>query len=258
LALCALHGHYEHARGTTSHYGRVYNRLFFNDGYHVEHHANPRRHWRRLPDHADPAARGSRWPAVLRWIEAFSLDAGRLDRLECLALRWRWLQRFVVARHAKALSRLRERLGKVRRVAIVGGGLFPRTVLVARRVLPEAELVVIDASARNLRIARTFIGRITTIRDWYDPARHTGFDLVIIPLAYVGDREALYARPPAAKLLVHDWLWRRRGTGAIVSLLLFKRMNLVECVDSRQCGDSSPLSSRCNARLTCAKSHEVT
>jgi fatty acid desaturase len=41
LGLCWLHGHYEHARGTTSHYGRLYNLLFFNDGYHVEHHAPP-------------------------------------------------------------------------------------------------------------------------------------------------------------------------------------------------------------------------
>src|ERR1041385_5265580 len=39
LALCQLQGHFEHARGTTSHYGRLYNLLFFNDGYHVEHHA---------------------------------------------------------------------------------------------------------------------------------------------------------------------------------------------------------------------------
>src|SRR5207244_6782809 len=50
LALCWLHGHYEHARGTTSHYGRLYNLLFFNDGYHVEHHAAPGTHWARLPD----------------------------------------------------------------------------------------------------------------------------------------------------------------------------------------------------------------
>lgn len=33
LLLCAVHGHYEHAAGTTSHYGRLYNLLCFNDGY---------------------------------------------------------------------------------------------------------------------------------------------------------------------------------------------------------------------------------
>src|SRR5262245_6635435 len=37
LGLCQLQGHFEHARGAVSHHGWFYNRLFFNDGYHVEH-----------------------------------------------------------------------------------------------------------------------------------------------------------------------------------------------------------------------------
>ena len=47
LGLCRLQGHFEHEHGTTSHYGRLYNLLFFNDGYHVEHHARPAEHWTR-------------------------------------------------------------------------------------------------------------------------------------------------------------------------------------------------------------------
>ncbi len=50
LGLCQVQGHFEHANGTTSHYGRLYNLLFFNDGYHVEHHAQPSQDWRRLPE----------------------------------------------------------------------------------------------------------------------------------------------------------------------------------------------------------------
>ena len=50
LGLCWLHGHYEHARGTISHHGRLYNLLFLNDGYHVEHHARPGAHWTRAAD----------------------------------------------------------------------------------------------------------------------------------------------------------------------------------------------------------------
>ena len=44
LGLCFLQGHFEHARGTTSHYGGLYNVCFFNDGYHVEHHLRPGEH----------------------------------------------------------------------------------------------------------------------------------------------------------------------------------------------------------------------
>src|SRR5213594_722429 len=82
LALCALHGRYEHARGTVSHYGRLYNFLFLNDGYHVEHHLHPGLHFRDLPARRVKDARSSAWPPVLRWIEALSLDG-----LERLALR---------------------------------------------------------------------------------------------------------------------------------------------------------------------------
>lgn len=34
---------------SVSHYGRLYNRLTFNDGYHQEHHLRPTTHWLRMP-----------------------------------------------------------------------------------------------------------------------------------------------------------------------------------------------------------------
>jgi hypothetical protein len=131
-------------------------------------------------------------------------------------------------RHARAFAALLPRLPEVRRVGIVGGGLWPRTPLVLRRLLPGARLVVIDRSAENLAVARPFLpDDVEVINDFYDPRRMTEFDLVVIPLALLGDREALYRDPPARAVLVHDWLWRRRGEGAVVSWLLLKRLNLV-------------------------------
>ena len=223
LALCYLHGRYEHVAGTTSHYGWLYNALFFNDGYHVEHHARPGEHWSRLPQHAVAGGRASRWPAVFRWLDHFSLDA-----LERLVLRSPRLQRFVLSCHERAFRRLLPELEDVRRVAIVGGGLFPRTALILRRLLPHAQLVIIDASAENLETAEPMLEEpIERVRGFYDPAQHDRFDLVVLPLAYIGDRDEFYRSPTARQMILHDWLWRSRGRSTIVSWLLLKRLNLM-------------------------------
>jgi hypothetical protein len=221
LGLCALHGYYEHARGTTSHYGRLYNVLLFNDGYHAEHHAKPGLHWTRLPESSQPAVRTSAWPAPLRWMEAFSLEA-----LERLVLKSRVLQRFVLRTHASAF---REQLPSVERVGIVGGGLFPRTALILEELLPAARITIIDANRANLDRARAMLGAgsIEFVHAAYAESDCTGYDLLVIPLSFNGDLEAIYAHPPAPVVIVHDWIWRKRGVSRIVSVALLKRINLV-------------------------------
>lgn len=225
LILCALHGYYEHQHGTTSHYGQVYNLLFFNDGYHVEHHARPGVHWSHLPAYRDEGARRSRWPAPLRW-----LDACGLDGLERVVLKSRLLQRFVVESHARAFASLRPAAGlEIGSVGIVGGGLFPRTAIVIRRLWPAARITIIDASRPNLDRARALLDAdgIEFLHAHYFPGRIEGFDLLVIPLSYLGARDVLYERPPAAAVIVHDWIWHKRGISRVVALLLLKRVNLI-------------------------------
>lgn len=223
LGLCYLHGYYEHARGTVSHYGWLYNFLLFNDGYHVEHHARPSSNWRELPYHRVPQTNASRWPAVLRWLETVNLCA-----LERIVLRWPVLQRFVLNRHERAFRRLLNEVLPARRIGIVGGGLFPRTGLILRRLLPESRLALIDQSATNLDVARSFLSdEVEFINKRFELEMSCDYDLLVIPLAFDGDRRGIYQLPPAPMILVHDWIWRRRRSSAVVSWLLLKRLNLV-------------------------------
>jgi hypothetical protein len=246
LGLCAIQGHWEHAAGRpTSHYGRIYNFLCFNDGYHAEHHGDAALHWTKLPYRIDIGASTSRWPPLLRWLEASRwmeplrwLDVRPLEALERLVLRSPRLQRFVLRSHRRAFRSLLPELRAVRRVTIVGGGLFPRTALLLRELLPAASLTIVDSSARNLETARKFLGGNIEYRneryvagESRDSDSHEcdsrDCDLTVIPLCLDGDREAIYRHPPSPAVLVHEWIWRRRGAGAIVSALLLKRVNLV-------------------------------
>jgi fatty acid desaturase len=240
LALCWLQGHYEHTRSSdgVSHYGALYNRLWFNDGYHAEHHLRPGAHWSELPARVRGGAVASPWPPLLRFLDGAGLfnrgQARALDALERLALAWPRLQRFMLRTHEKAFRALLPLAGPAARIAVVGGGLFPRTVLVLKRLLPSSQLTVIDESAVSTARARGYLAGqagaielVEFINARFDPAIHRGFDLIIVPLGYRGDRELLYRAPPAPSVIVHDWLWRRRGRGARISLLLLKRLNLV-------------------------------
>jgi hypothetical protein len=225
LGLCALQGHWEHATGwPVSHYGRVYNLLCFNDGYQVEHHAAPALHWTMLPGVDEQGAATSAWPPLLRWLDPWPLEV-----LERLVLQSGWLQRLVLHAHRRAFIAFLPRLQGIRTVTIVGGGLFPRTALILRELLPAACLTVIDSDGCNLEIARRFLdGKIDLRNERYVPGEANDCDLTVIPLCLHGERAEVYNDPPSRLVLVHDWIWRRRGTGAVVSVALLKRLNLVE------------------------------
>ena len=94
--------------------------------------------------------------------------------------------------------------------------------------LEGGSLTVIDGDADNIETARDLAPEgVEFVHAWYKPADVAGFDLVVFPLAFRGDRLAIYRQPPAPLVVVHDWLWRRRGASVVVSWLLLKRLNLV-------------------------------
>lgn len=252
MALCQLQGRMEHRlaqapeRGV-SHYGRLHNFFWFNDGYHAEHHRFPAEHWTRLPARrAELSSAESAWPPLLRGIELVGrrgelLRAACLGALERLALRSRPLQQFMLQAHEAAFRRVLPPDAPISRIAIIGGGLFPRTLLVLERLFPESEIAVVDCCAHNVETARVYLAahaprlreRVAFVVQPFSSQRHVDFDLVVAPLAFVGDRADLLRARPKFGLVTHAWLWSAAGSrSAVVSLLLLKRLNLFLEADS--------------------------
>ena len=69
MTICHFHGYFEHYRGTISCYNKLYNLVFFNDGYHIEHHSHPKKHWSLLSLQSKTKIQVSSWPAPLRWMD---------------------------------------------------------------------------------------------------------------------------------------------------------------------------------------------
>ena len=225
MALCWLHGYFEHASGTTSHYSTIYNRLFFNDGFHVEHHQQPGLHWADLPRFRQNS-RSSHWPAVLRWCDWLNLNG-----LEGLVVRSPALQRWVVAAHDKAIRKLTAALPVPKRVAIIGGALFPRTALVVHALWPDARVAIIDSNSKHLDACRAWLrGDETLVCAHVRTDSLPEADITFVPLAFDQDKRPLYKTPTTGSVIVHDWLWNRADSSAqtaIASIFLLKRLNLV-------------------------------
>ncbi len=249
LGLCRIQGDMEHAATGdpnvgVSFYGRLHNLLWFNDGYHAEHHLFPTEHWSRLPARrVEVDAVQSALPPLWRPLELLaqalrsrtgSFVVTSLCALERLALASTLLQRFMVATHLAAFKRVIAALPRApQRITIVGGGLFPRTALVLARVFPQARLRVVDRSAASIARARDYLDSIESPPQLsfelaeFDPELHGADDLVVVPLAFVGEQELKRAVARRTALLTHDWLWSRRpGSSAIVSWLLLKSVSL--------------------------------
>jgi hypothetical protein len=250
LALCSVQGHYEHAladrpeRGVST-YGRLYNLLWFNDGYHVEHHRYPSQHWTRLPALRVYGPESSLCPQLRfmqRGLSALAALRGSVPQLRARVLGWLervalaspLLQELMLSCHARAFARLLSALDRApRRVVIVGGGLFPRTLLVLSRLLPDAQLIVVDGSDVSVDRAKQYLSQRAPhlaaatqfVVSLFRAEHAQGADLVVTPLALLGNSRALVRL--GVPLMTHDWIFQSDGDrSAVVSWLLLKKLTL--------------------------------
>ena len=107
--------------------------------------------------------------------------------------------------------------------------MFPRTAILLDKLLPGAEITIIDANAASIQAAKPFLSnRTKLVHEFFDRTRSTDADLIVIPLSFIGDRDDVYKNPPAPNVLVHDWIWAKRAGGVVISLCLPKRLNLIQ------------------------------
>ncbi len=231
LGLAAVQGEMEHRHGVgagVSCYNALYNAVWFNDGFHAEHHARPRMHWTALPSLPVAAAQSRRAP-LLRWSE--DVIGEGLGLLERTAMRLPWVEGWLVRRHACAFIVLLKTLQPTS-ILVVGGGLFPRTLLALRALFPDACFSILDRSQDSLDCASRALGvrgvaMPKAVHASFTPQQAADMDLVVFPLAFSGRHAAIeetliYARAVA----VHDWLWTPACRSAVVSPWLLKRINL--------------------------------
>ena len=164
---------------------------------------------------------------MFRWIEYLSIES-----LERIALRSRCSKGFFSGLMSARCGVFCLGLLSVRSVKVIGGGMFPRTAILLRKLIPDAAITIVDANAAHIETATRFLpADVDSEVRLFDSAVPEDADLVVIPLSFIGDRGAIYRNPPARLVLVHDWIWSRHGRGAIVSVLLLKRINLISRYD---------------------------
>jgi hypothetical protein len=95
--------------------------------------------------------------------------------------------------------------------------------------MPGVRITIIDQDLASIAHTRQLVdtSHIELVHARYSEGDGDGYDLLVFPLSFDGDRAALYARPPARIVIAHDWIWRARGESRIVSFALLKRINLV-------------------------------
>ena len=184
-------------------------------------------------------------PPALRWAEALPAIGNRavaasLDWLERVTQDVAPIRHRLLRAHAAAFASLlspAER-DQIRAVTVIGGALFPRTVLALAPLLPHAHFTIVDRAAAHIAAARGQIARagladrvsfeIGSFDSASVPDRRRACDLLVLPLAFRGERARFYRDPPARLVAIHDWAWHAPAAarGAHVRLLP-KRINLV-------------------------------
>jgi hypothetical protein len=250
LCLCQMQGHFEHringikAPQGASFYNSAYNFIFFNDGYHVEHHMNPKAHWSQHKNQNLKTIEypGNVFPPILGWLGSLhwtfnKMQAYILIKLENQIFHFPKLQSRIIANHKQAVAKLmfQYQVPVPSKICVIGGGGFPRSVILLRQLYPSAKIMVVDKCLNNLAIAKRHLQnqnhaleRIQLCNGLAASTHLSIYDLVLVPLGFNGDKKSLFTtslHTSKTVFLLHAWMWHSGEKGIRVSWWLLKRIN---------------------------------
>lgn len=164
-----------------------------------------------------------------------------LDILEKITIKIPFLRDWVLGVHERALYKLLELdlYEPPIRFIVVGGGIFPRTAIILRKLFPDAQIIIQDMNHKSLRCAENYMRNINITDDIiYLNSIYNGtyIDLtlenlnstvVILPLAFRG--KIGIAKPITYKTLKHCWIWDTDPyeKQSLVSYFLLKKIKVL-------------------------------
>lgn len=161
-----------------------------------------------------------------------------LDILEYITIKIPFLRNWVLNVHERAICNLLslDVQEPPIRFVVVGGGIFPRTAIIIRRLFPDAQIVIQDMNLKSLRFAENYLRNMHITEDViyshtiydginYDAASESIYGtVVILPLAFRGE-----IGQTAFKTLKHCWIWDTDycEKQCLVSYFLLKKIKVL-------------------------------
>ena len=167
-----------------------------------------------------------------------------LDVVERIIMNIPFLRDWILYTHESAIRQLFSSEEQApQRIVVIGGGIFPRTAIIMKKLFPESQIIIQDMNEGSLKLAENYLrktnneGNIYYFNSMYDGTVHGTKNgsaygncsgsiygtIMVFPLAFRG--MSINSKSPY-KTVKHCWIWENEPCvkQCIVSYFLMKKV----------------------------------